>query len=379
MAKKLTRYLPDIIIIICLVATLGYRLYWLFAWLLVPYAISLLAAGLINKYSGTKTKTWFRFAVKVCLITAYSIICKLYVFDIYRVSGDSMEGTLKQGDVLLINKLAYGPLELENLQHLSWYRLFNRAPLTNNDETCRAADRKKGYTDIKQNDIVVYEFLPGVFVVKRCVALPGDTLFIRNDSAYINDRFIPFSKYSVSRYKLHFSRGQGVADFLNTTRPQDILLSDPDSNYIIANLSLDAIQKWASNTTIKIERQSAIQLEGKTPYFLPATWSVNNMGPMIIPFKGFSVKPDSTGKAIYQQTILNETCSDKSGETIATKNTYTFKEDYYFLLGDNKPGSEDSRYQGYIPGKHIIGKAVLILYSENEGKINRSRFLKLLH
>src|SRR5688572_9321741 len=98
------RYMP---VLIGMLIPLAFGLGWLSMLLIIPFVIMLAGIYLSRQFLKGQLQSVAILAFRLLLLVAYSIICRLYVFDIYQVNSSSMEGTLKKGDVLLVNKLAY--------------------------------------------------------------------------------------------------------------------------------------------------------------------------------------------------------------------------------------------------------------------------------
>lgn len=338
---------------------LVFGLGWLFMLLIIPFIIMLTGIYLCRQFLKGQLQSVTIFILRLLLLVIYSIICKLYIFDIYQVNSGSMEGTLIKGDVLFVNKLAYGPLEIKNPGNISWVKLFHKSIQQN--DGCAPVTRKNGYTSIKRNDIFIYELFPGYFVVKRCIGLPGDILRISNDTAFIDNHFVSFPQNDLSQYRLKFSDHSSLRAFLSSIPHSAVDSINADSNIIIANLS----QRDLPESALHIHRLLNKLLPDKTPYFRPGIWTINNLGPFRIPHKGWTV----VNPSIYSNTIEQWECSNSPVQHI-------FKENYYFMMGDNKPYSEDSRYLGLIPEKRIVGKVAFILYSYNEEGFVWNRLFK---
>jgi signal peptidase I len=350
------RYMP---VLIGMLIPIAFGLGWLSMLLVIPFVIMLAGIYLSRQFLKGQLQSVAISGFRLLLLVAYSIICRLYIFDIYQVNSSSMEGTLIKGDVLLVNKLAYGPLEIKNTGEISWVKLFRRG--TQQDNAYTSVSRKNGYTNIKQHDVFVYELFPGYFVVKRCVGLPGESIKISNDTAYVNNQFVSFPQHDLSQYRIKFSDRNGLKSF-SSSIPHSVIDSvNIDSNVIIANLS----QRELPGAALRIDRLLNKLLPGKTPYFRPDIWTINNLGPLTIPYKGW---------AVVNPSIYNSTIEHWESGHIATE--YVFKENYYFMMGDNKPYSEDSRYLGLIPEKKIVGKVAFILYSYNEKGFVWNRLFK---
>jgi signal peptidase I len=106
-----------------------------------------------------------------------------------------------------------------------------------------------------------------------------------------------------------------------------------------------------------------------------ASWTVDNYGPVWIPKKGMSTPLNSSNIAFYRRVISvyeNNTLEEKSDGIYINgvkTDTYTFKQDYYWAMGDNRHNSEDSRMWGYVPHDHVVGKPLFIFFSTKEGSM----------
>lgn len=251
----------------------------------------------------------------VLIILGFIVSLRLFVYDIYRIPSNSMSPTLISGDYLLVSKLTYGPRIL-NL----WTLL-----ISSNAEYYWF----DGLNKVKKNDVVVFnyplyknladssKFIYGTVLIKRCFALPGDTVIIRTNSFVKKD--------------------------------------DHDDNELF-------------------------------PYDSTLHWTPDNYGPLYVPGKGDMIKVTSQNLKRYKDIILYENQVvriDDDSLLIRGNNRkeYHFKYDYFFFLGDNFYQSGDSRYWGLLPETHLIGKAILILFSVDQNatilkKIRWNRFFQ---
>lgn len=238
----------------------------------------------------------------------------------------SMENTIMTGDRLFINKFVFGASTPSYI------------PFTNIE---LPHFRLSSLREPERNEIIVFRF-PGEqnqlkddaveFWVKRCVALPGDTLEIRNKVVFVNGQRSPI--------------------------PLDI-------NYI---------SRTITGAGIKNNR------------VFPSTenWNEDNYGPLVIPKKGDTVELNVSNVAKWR-TLINREFNDKvieiensririNGEIV---NSYTLTKDYYFMAGDNRDNSLDSRFWGFVPRENIVGTPMIIFWSW-DSNIPFSRPLELL-
>ncbi len=269
--------------------------------------------------NSSKDNSFFNFKLKrVITIFFYAflvaLIVKAFFIDAYQIPTGSMKNTLLVGDYILVNKAAYSFTTPKSIPligiRLPSFNIIN-------------------FGKPKRNDVIVFDH-PGFFknedfyihsrLIKRIIGLPGDTLSIVSNEVYVNNQKLSSPKYAINN----------TAD------------SSEQNNY------------------------------DKEIFSFGNKWNKNNYGPVVVPYKGLKIK--LTPKNIkYWKLLIDNELGEKAvreeGTVITIEDrpveTYIIKDDYYFVLGDNRDNSIDSRYWGFVPSDFIIGKAVIIYWSND--------------
>lgn len=339
----------------------------------------------------------------VFAVVAATIIRWLFI-EAYMIPTPSMENSLLVGDYLFVSKMHYGartpqtplqiPLTFQKIwgtnipSYLDWVEL----PML----------RLPGFSDVERYDPVVFNYpheeidngqsIPAdirTYYIKRCIGLPGDKLALKDKQVYINDEpienpegmqssYMVYATQSLNVVKVFIENDIYVHNFRNG-RPHALLdhMVGTDSSgttiypYLI-HTSPEKIEKIRSKDMIReiVEIKDAT-LGGEFKKF-HQDWSYDNFGAITIPKEGWTVELTPANISDYQHAIVNYEYNDnaeyKDGKIFIDGNEikeYTFKQDYYFMMGDNRHNSADSRAWGFVPADHIVGKALFTWWSVN--------------
>ncbi|MFV0248146.1 MAG: signal peptidase I [Tenacibaculum sp.] len=330
-----------------------------------------------------------------------------YFIQPYIIPTSSLEKTLLVGDFLFVSKFHYGarvpmtavavPMVHDSVPYMGVKSfLSDDKPEHKNNWKNKLSlpyMRLPGIQKIKRNDIVVFSwpadttrtmwgdnsgkqtFKPidkRTNYVKRCVGVPGDSLEVRQGYVYINGKrtILPYRAKPQWFFRVNT---QGKSFSQSAVNRYNIREWKPISGGYLLNLTDQEAAKIAKNPIVK-SVEKMIRPKGQFdksifPHSPKYAWSSDNFGPIYIPKKGTTVSLNEASIPFYEQIIRryenNNLTIFKDKIYINGKrvNSYTFKQDYYWMMGDNRHNSLDARNWGYVPFDHVVGKPVMIWLS----------------
>jgi signal peptidase I len=359
-----------------------------------------------------------------------------YFFQPYVIPSSSLEKSLLVGDFLIVSKMHYGsrvpmttvgfPMVHDTIpilrqksylfndrfdeKNTSWINKFQLPYL-----------RLPGWDRIERNEIVVFnqpadtlldmnDFTPDrnyykpidkkTNLVKRCVGIPGDTLEIKEGYVYINGKQneLPDRAKLQFNYEVIFKPGktfnQSILGLLKTRYDITDGLFMQGNKLIVSAASQDAVNKLKNHPSVaqlkRLVRNEGIQNPEMFPQDPAFNWNRDYFGPLYIPKAGDSMKITTRNLPVYKRLL-----TEYEGNTLEIKGNqiyinnelttnYTFKQDYFWMMGDNRHNSIDARRWGFVPYDHVVGKPVFIWMSWNTNgkgfnKIRWDRVFSTVH
>jgi signal peptidase I len=394
-------------------------------------------AEAVRKYKKSTAREWVD--AGVFAVVAATLI-RTFVFEAYTIPTGSMEKTLLINDFLFVSKFSYGP-RIPNTP-LSIPFVHNTLPVTNGDsyvEWVKIPYTRWFPSPVKRNDVVVFNFPDGDTVInlpdyqslrpyyevcrdlgrgnidsgrqivlgnpdqyplvlrpvdkeenyiKRCVAIAGDTLQIKDQWLWINGKKETFPAESETYYTVD-TKGQDLDETVmkdeydvDVNNTDDVRTTGTPNEYDML-LTWAAHEKMVKNGLAKRITPDIDSQQSVWPYAPTSPWSRDNFGPIWIPAKGATLTLTPENYPIYERAIRvyeRNQFEMKDGKFWLNgqpMTQYTFKMNYYWMMGDNRHGSQDSRYWGFVPEDHVVGEAALIWMSWDHGIRWKRLFMKI--
>jgi len=374
----------------------------------------------VNNYKKSAAREWIDAAAFA--VVAATLI-RTFVFEAYTIPTPSMEKTLLVNDFLFVSKSAYGPripntpiampfvhhtmpvtktkayVEWIHIPYTRWFAtpvkrndavVFNfpaNDTLINDEEnfgskvTYYDAVRQMGRDKVWQNygDIIITRPVDKQEnFIKRCVAVAGETIEIKNSVVYINGAAQPFPAESEKKYVVQTSGTVNEEDLqaagVRTDPDLGEIMSFNNGSYLINMTPGEKLKVAALKNVVRVTDFYYPVSEDLYPYYDSSVhWSIDNFGPLWIPKKGASIELTPDNFKRYQRCIgayEGNKISEANGKVYINDkeaSSYTFKMDYYWMMGDNRHNSLDSRFWGFVPEDHVVGKASLIWFSWEKG------------
>jgi signal peptidase I len=382
----------------------------------------------VRKHKKSTAREWID--AGVFAVVAATLI-RTFVFEAYTIPTGSMEKTLLVNDFLFVSKFSYGP-RIPNTP-LSVPFVHNTMPITNSNsyvEWIKIPYTRWFASPVQRGDVVVFNFPAGDTVInlpdyqsarpyydvcrfevghgnidsgrqivldnpdqyplvirpvdkqenyiKRCVAVAGDTLQIKNQVLYIDSKAVNFPAFSQTEYIVQ-TKGQPLDETvmkdeydLDVNNTEEVRPGDAPNQYVML-LTWKAHEKMLKSGLATSIVPIIDSSRDVYPYDHIHAWSRDNYGPIWIPSKGAKLTLTPENYSIYERAVRvyeGNKLEMKDGKIFLNDremNTYTFKMNYYWMMGDNRHGSQDSRYWGFVPEDHVVGEAWLIWMSWNKG------------
>ncbi|TDY11523.1 signal peptidase I [Meridianimaribacter flavus] len=338
-------------------------------------------------------------------------IVHTYFIQPFTIPTSSLEKTLLVGDFLFVSKVHYGART--PMTTLATPMVHDTIPVAKIKSYIPKFEmpyfRLPGFQKIKRNDIVVFNWPVDTMknmrhtdkfyykpidkrtnYVKRCVGIPGDSLSLKDGYVYINGKpnDLPDRAKLQFSYEITFKRNLHPNDIISLLNRYDITdgpgYGRTQGSYLIPAATDEAIARLKNHpevaSVVPLKNEDGVRDAGIFPSNVNYNWNNDYFGSLYIPEKGKTIELTLENLPLYKRIITayeghklsvngNQIIIDDQPTT-----SYTFAQDYYWMMGDNRHNSQDSRVWGFVPFDHVVGKPVFIWMSWENGKPRWERF-----
>ena len=378
-----------------------------------------------NPYKKSVSREWVEAIVFAVFAAAF---IRMFLIEAYTIPTSSMEGSLLVGDFLFVSKAHYGIRTPKTVAMVPL--LHNRVPFLNRESYFEEPDipftrlpaiesidryepvvfnypegdsvyvtpnRTYSVSDARRNPGLARELERGRFplitrpldkrdhYIKRCIGIPGDSVQIVNREVFVNGQKMTPPENVQFTYQVNFPSGS-----INKSQFEDWGISREDQFKEEANSMVLVLNRKQKEKIEAMDSRITVNnfdlpgnMKGDPHNLFPydrrnyPNWTIDNFGPIYVPKKGATIQLDPKSIAFYDRIIRiyeGNTLERKGNQFILNgepATTYTFKMDYYWMMGDNRHNSEDSRFWGYVPEDHVVGKPLFIWFSTKEGSMRK--------
>ncbi|MEM6335544.1 MAG: signal peptidase I [Bacteroidota bacterium] len=323
-----------------------------------------------------------------------ALVIRLFLFEPVNIPTSSMERNVRAGDFLIVSKLHYGPR----------LPMTFRLPFTSGPVLGQGGGlpytRLPGLTQIKRGDPVLFN-LPiedgpidrRTPYVKRVIGLAADTLAIREKTPLVNGMPQPLGPEMLQEWWVYLADKSvvlpaealnqlGIERIVSTRNPRRLVLNGATREQAAGVGALPGVLRVEPVTIPEGQPE-----RGVSAYPRGSSFNRDYFGPVVVPARGLTVRLTNENYAVYRPVIIQH-----EGRSIRRvgpaqfqldglpADTYTFEQDYLFVMGDNRDDSRDSREWGFVPMSHVIGRPILIYFSVNpdDGSIRWDRVMQYI-
>lgn len=388
-------------------------------------------------YHKPASREWIDAAVFA--VVAATLI-RTFIFEAYVIPTESMEKTLLVNDFLFVDKITFGARIPQTPVSFPFVHNTMPGAVTTPSYTKLVQldyNRLPNIRSIQRNDVVVFNFPAGDTIInlpdfgskipyydvlrssefngdreklkaqypilvhpmdktdnyiKRCVGIPGDILQVKSSQLWVNGKPALVSTYAQTEYLVTTDGNAIPEDYIIDSIGINLAEASPDYGMVEGMPNTFRINMTASAAANlkKLPQVKQVQffVDSNVGYTFPNDvvhfpWTVDNFGPIQIPKKGDIIQLNDSSIEIYRRLITSyehNVLEQKDGQFYINgkqSTSYTVHQDYYWMMGDNRHRSQDSRYWGFVPQTHIVGRAALIWFSYSQS-VRWNRLFKLI-